>query len=553
MCHIYRFLVLALLFSFPSLMIYGQNCSATAITNLDINNVDATMLQGGAFWWDFNDGAYIVPKDNPDRVSAIFAGGLWFGGFDPGGNLKVKAIAYDASDAGSPGPMTNGVTDPDLCANFDKHWTVLQASIEAHVADFNDNGQIDNPLNEIMSWPGRGNSSSIAYNGFELPDVDLAPFFDSNSNGLYEPLSGEYPLIKGDQAIWWIYNTGEDFNPFDSPDIQASVLAYSFSSADETLDLTTFYDVNFKNAGVESLDSAFVGLWVDADLGCYADDYIGCSPGHNLSYVYNADAIDGDPQCIGIPSYGEEIPVLGIKILKGATDANGDDLGMSSFIYMSNAAVNNPPAATTDPETPIEFYNYLNGHWRDGIPMTFGGDGYSGGLSTDETNYVFTDNPSDPNGWSMCSVAFPFYDRRTLMNSGPFNLQPGQSNQISFAVITVENQVHPCPDITPLLDACEIVKNTFDGLTPAAEQFLPQSEMQVFPNPFIHEVKISIKGEIKIQDLSLFSIDGKLLKEFNGINSTEFMLERGAMPKGIYLLKAQLDNGQLAVGKLVAE
>ena len=550
MHNLYRFFLLLFLTTIPLFNASAQSCSPAAIANLDWNNVRATLPQGGALWWDFNDGGYIVPKDNINPVAAIFAGGLWFGAIDPAGFLRVSATTYNTPPEGSSGPLINGQPDFTTCANFDRHWVVNQSTIDLHLADFSDNGVIDNPESEIMAWPGRGNASSVNYNGFDLPDIDLAPFFDANANGIYEPLSGEYPLIKGDEAVWWIYNSGTAPANFISPDIQTSIMAYSFATND-VLNLTTFYDVKFTNAGVQPLDSAFVGLWVDADLGCFVDDFIGCSPEHNLSYVYNADAIDGDPQCIGIPSYGDEVPILGIKLLKGASDADGNDLGLSSFVYYNNASIGLPPSGTTDPSTDFDYYNYLNGRWRDGSPLVDGGDGYTGG--NNETKYVFPDNPSDPQGWSMCSAALPVSDRRTVMNSGPFYMQPGQSNDISFAVIFIEDQPHPCPDITPMLDACEIVQETFDNPTSVGEYVLPKDELLVFPNPFSETVKISTAGALNLQDLFIYTVDGKLLKQFNAINAAEFIFEKGSLPNGMYMYKARLENGQMAVGKLIAE
>ena len=56
-------------------------------------------------------------------------------------------------------------------------------------------------------------------------------------------------------------------------------------------------------------------MWADIDLGCYTDDYIGCDTVRSLGYAYNADEEDGTNgiTCLqGVPTYGNEVPMIGI-------------------------------------------------------------------------------------------------------------------------------------------------------------------------------------------------------------------------------------------------
>ncbi|MEZ4984045.1 MAG: hypothetical protein R2795_03245 [Saprospiraceae bacterium] len=79
---------------------FRENCD-NAVTQIDqqINNVRARLTTGGDVWWDGDDGRYVVPKPPPGvpEVSSIFAGAVWLGGKDPGGNLKVAAQTYGRS------------------------------------------------------------------------------------------------------------------------------------------------------------------------------------------------------------------------------------------------------------------------------------------------------------------------------------------------------------------------------------------------------------------------------------------------------------------------
>ena len=79
---------------------YREDCvAAEAQIDQSINNVRARLLTGGDVWWNGSDeGRYIVPKVTPGsgvpERSSIFAGAVWLGGFDPGGNLKLAAQTY---------------------------------------------------------------------------------------------------------------------------------------------------------------------------------------------------------------------------------------------------------------------------------------------------------------------------------------------------------------------------------------------------------------------------------------------------------------------------
>ena len=50
-------------------------------------------MGGGDMWWDLADAQYEIPKGG-DKNS-LFAGALWIGGVDDGGQLKVAG--YDLS------------------------------------------------------------------------------------------------------------------------------------------------------------------------------------------------------------------------------------------------------------------------------------------------------------------------------------------------------------------------------------------------------------------------------------------------------------------------
>ncbi len=181
---------------FEQLTVDADCEQSTAETELDANNVKARLAIGGDLWWNGGDGQYIVPKpaSGDPEVTAFHVGGIWIGGYDSGHNMKLAAQTYGRANNKTdywPGPLTDqGITTSDECNNYDQFWTTNSADINAHLADWNDNGVIDGPIPQsVLAWPGRGNPFFEDIHGFELPDntsQGFAPFNDINGDGVLQ-------------------------------------------------------------------------------------------------------------------------------------------------------------------------------------------------------------------------------------------------------------------------------------------------------------------------------------------------------------------------------
>lgn len=425
----------------------ASNCNdATSQVELDINNVRARLLGAGDFWWDLNNAKYVVPKVFPPdiEVSSSFAGALWIGGIDAGGQLKIAAQTYRQSGNDFwPGPLSDdGTTNSDVCNAYDRHWKVNRSLIDSFQSEYANASETspigyDNKYRVIFEWPGLGNEFARGKSATDVLVINrpLAPFVDINFDGVYQPQFGEYPDIDGDQAIWWIYNDKGNIHTETGGDaigIEIQAEAFAFSTNDEINDMT-FYKYNVINFATTPLDSVYFGYWVDPDLGFYQDDWVGCDTSISLGICYNGDAVDGPD----IASYGANPPLFGtdffqgpIKyIYDGSSIVDSVRLGMSAFLYY-----NNDFSVIGNPEVAAHFYGYLSGSWKDGSPFTFGGNGYGG---TDPTPFMFPSDPSDPEGWSECTEANPPADRRYLQSSGPFRLEPGAANQVVVGAVWV--------------------------------------------------------------------------------------------------------------------
>ncbi len=455
--------------------------------DLNINNVRARLLGGGDLWWDLSDGRYIVPNvavgSNQDEVSSIFAAALWIGGVDNAGNLKMAAQTYrQGGNDFWPGPLdSDGNVNQSVCLQWDDHFIVLGENITAHIEDYKDNNIIDNPIpDDLLSWPGRGNpyfQDQPLPAGFALPNQDLAPFFDVDADGIYDPAVGDFPVIGvvgcstgsiddaayADQMIWWVYNDKGNIHTETNGDqigMEIQALAFGYSTNDEINNMT-FYKYTLINKATLPLNDTYIGNWVDPDLGCWDNDFVGCDVDRALGIVYNGEATDPDCQDFSggtVQGYGNDVPILGVDYFRGPKDENGDELGMSAFVYYDNdgSPQGNPNAAQ-------EFYGYLSGFWRDGSPIEFGGNGYQQG--TFPTPYMFPDDPSNssPTAWSECSVGNAPNDRRFVQSSGPFLLNPGATNEVIVGAVWIPKADYPCPSFTKLQQADDKAQGLFNN------------------------------------------------------------------------------------------
>lgn len=462
---------------------------ATSQTDLDVNNVRATVLNGGDMWWDLVDVAkYEVPKSEPGqpKKTALFASGVWFGGVDAGGQLKTAGQTYrqfpNAQPGANdfwPGPLDTATASisREECKTWDKHFTVYQSDIVKYQA-----GEQPENYNSasILGWPGNGDMS-------KGQSQFLAPYIDADGNGAYNPSSTggsgvDYPTLDPsvpqavpDQMIWWVFNDKgnlhQKYAGAEPIGLEIHALAFAFKTANEVNNMT-FYKYRIFNRAFSPLFDTYFGIFTDPDLGDAADDYVGCnmelkdSDGplgpaptkpRNIGYVYNADNDDGTAQ-----GYGVAPPAVGIDFFKGPLDEFGNELPMAHFFYFTNAA----PDQVSDPDDAVEMYRYLRGFWADGTRMTYGGTGYSPG-GTDYADYAFpgTTDPQGRANWSEMTESNTPGDRRTVQSAGPFRLEAGAVNEIILGVVygRAGNGGNNLTSIDVMMDADNKAQILFDN------------------------------------------------------------------------------------------
>ncbi len=421
-----------------------------------VNNVRTIIFTGGDMWWDLfgaGNAFYGVPgvQDKALMASSNFAGSIWIGGLDAGGQLKIAAMTYRQSGFDFwPGPLniTTASTSDDVCNEYDKIYHMSRKDV--------DNFYFNKVMtDEIRDWPGNPLDATKNH------DTRLAPFFDFGGDNLYDPNAGDYPYydvenkaekdnlgvckakLFGDETMWWVFNDKGDIHTETGGQaigLEIRAQAFGFKTNDDINNMT-FYNYEVINRSSFTLNKTYFTVWTDADLGNYGDDYVGCDIQKGLGFIYNSDGVD--ESLAGTPGYGDFPTALGCDFFKGPladpdgidndfdglTDEVGETIGMSKFLYYNNGGTN---PAISDPRLASHFYGYMTGIWKDGSPVTEGGNGHGG---TTPTNYVY---PGElypvRTGWNEFDAGNVPADRRFLQSAGPFTLLPGAVNNVTFGL-----------------------------------------------------------------------------------------------------------------------
>ncbi|MEM1217483.1 MAG: T9SS type A sorting domain-containing protein [Bacteroidota bacterium] len=405
------------------------------------NWVRATVYNNGTLFTEDEGGdpGFLVPYDGENTPATLTRASLCLGGVDEAGHLRLSVGKEGGMWAGPYQDQPD--LDEEACKNWDRVFQVSRYEILTHQADLADNGSIDLPILAVLGWPAKGNPYFETIFGFSLPDVDydLAPFADVNGDGLYSPLLGDYPKLPQSEVIpsvmtYSIFNDALGTNALGSEPLEVEIHQTTWSyycQQQKELNHTVFSSHRILAKGDTAIDSFRVGFFLDADLGCYTDDYIGTSPNLNTVYSYNADSSDGGPGTCpgGHQEYSNNPPVQAFTSL---------NYPLYRTIYYNVSGINNPNPITTEPETAEHYYQYLNGRWKDNSPLTFGGLGDD--PTNNETFLMFPGNVFVPTQWSLWQLSSPpQYWRKPILSLAPGTLEPQQSITVDMAWIYVRN------------------------------------------------------------------------------------------------------------------
>ena len=171
--------------------------------NLEINQISANMHRNGSLFKNYEDNSngFEYPKGSGKTLFRAVDLQL---GIIRDSSIGTREIfsqeLYVLNYMSGPYNTTNRLLGDRYLIEID------QSDIDQHRLNYNQPNY--QAADVILNWPAIGDSTLNS-------NTDLAPFVDLNQNNCYEPLQGEYPLIKGDRAIYWINHPIDDDLPLE--------------------------------------------------------------------------------------------------------------------------------------------------------------------------------------------------------------------------------------------------------------------------------------------------------------------------------------------------
>jgi hypothetical protein len=384
----------------------------------------------GAWLKDAQTGEKIA--DNPLRVGgAYYRSGLQLGW---------------RQTWGSPVP-------PDEFYFIRKDWKQLSdAQLKREAAyyfDTDSNSVTDQMISKLKN--------TLANNWKNWPVDFGAPYNDVNGNGVYDPVfdadgfpdptQGDYPGIAGaDQVIWFVANDfdkAKTLNLSGTPPIglEVQTTLWTYKGDFTPLSQTVFVQYRLINRSSYLLDSMFVAITGDPDVGDYTDDLAGCDTLRNLWFAYNGHPVDAEYSKFGLTP-----PAVGYVLLSGPVDSlaaplpSGTPRFLHSFFpFCSGEAFGDPPMGVVD--FTYGWYNIMRGYLPtydldNPVSWIIG----SGPQQGQATRFPLSGDPvNDPAGLygdvDGAGNNLSAGSRHFAGTLGPFRMAPDQTTDIVVAVI----------------------------------------------------------------------------------------------------------------------
>lgn len=427
-----KFLAIAIVLLFPLGIISQCLTIKTEVFGIDNNHRSIDVRNPGSLYGQ--ERATYERVRNAGNEDVLFSTGflsdLWVGGLDPNGNLRITAHEFGLPRVNrfnlGPLNMNNPISAED-CQFYDRSWVIFGHEIALQIRRQN-SGEvtISNTPESILLWPAKGNPYITQT---EIVD-DLAPYFDADSDGIYDPLKNDYPLVLEEesdflpyQLAFSIYNgymPGTGSVPMEFHQMNYMVNCSSSPEASNTI----FTRLRYLYRGEEPLTDFRMGAHQVQELGCIGNEYIGCLPEANSSFIYNAFPENIFMNCDNSAPVPDDIAVQRSLVLLNAE--------MPFYGFYVSSSIADPPPQMGTPGVAQDFYYLMTGRWYDTTPLTVGNDGFNPG-SNDSTLFAYPDLPTDPDGWSIEQHTQLTYPRYSITGLVARDLNPGDEGIIDFA------------------------------------------------------------------------------------------------------------------------
>lgn len=524
---------------------------SNSYSELNTNNISAGFNSYGFNFSNINCRPYKVSfrRYNPrfespkgSGLNSIFCSTIWMGGYDEQEILHLAAEFYNQNGEDYwAGPVLSEYDSSAYEIKWRKIWNIKRSKIKNH----QDNWQSlhFSPAPEINYWPAGLDFLDINGNGY-------APFYDLNKNGIYDPAFGDYPLIKGDEALYYIFNDDKYIHTETGGEklgVEIHAMPYAFNCPeDSAFNNTVFVEYKLINRSENTYSDFYIGNFVDFDLGNPWDDFMGCDTNLNLFFIYNGDDFDDDFEQNDsfVTGYRSFPPSTGVKVL-------------NRKLNVFNRGYFNSPVYW-DWWSPENYYNVIRGFHKYGHQMTYGGTGYDGLIPT---SYFYPDDPSDNSGWSEAAIWNYPGDRRAIGSIGPFTFHPGDTIELELAYIFARDyEGDNISSVTLLKERAQTIQQYYDlGISPCGASWsVPTdrqdsfNELKLYPNPAREEVVILYEPVSEYADLKVYDISGRIVYSRILQHNIKHQVSVKELSSGLYLFIVQ-DGDNTITKKLIKQ
>jgi hypothetical protein len=84
------------------------------------------------------------------------------------------------------------------------------------------------------------------------------------------------------------------------------------------------------------------------------------------------------------------------------------------------------------------------------------------------------------------------------------------------------------------------------GLATLGVSKVSEIAFNIFPNPAVNGVHVSLGGSEKLQSIQLINLTGQLVREIRADGRREYELQTGDVPRGMYFVQCRFDEGMLS-------
>jgi len=486
---------------------------------------------GNGFYW---------PGGSEATKSAIFSDGLVWGG-KVNGEIRVNGDVYrhglKPGRILPDGKAENPLSTKSKIFKIRNNWELLPESTEKQRLEY-----------DYQNWP-----------------ADLgAPWVDVNEDGIYTP-GFDKPKVIGDETLWFVSNdldTATTRHTYGSDPIGLEIQTTVFGFQREDLKDVVFKKYKVINKSNTTIEDMYFTYWADDDMGDAGDDFEGFDSTLNMSYVYNADNIDGT----GSWGYGTPPPAVAHMIVQGPivpasqTDSAryGDrwikglkNLKMtSSGLMFKHYQIGEYPMRPYQGiyEGSLQWYDYMQG-------LNWGGNPIINPITGEPTIWPLNGDPVTGTGWYL-GDGWPSgpvsSDRQYHVPTGPFNMEPGDTQEVCIAIfmalgtdninsITVLRNLAAHIQEFYNTELVEIL-NTEETIAPIGFKL-----SQNYPNPF--NAKTIIEYEVpenSIVDIRIYDILGREVKTL--VNNEQkvrwkyqVVFDGTALASGVYFYRIKAD------------